>query len=142
MSASRKQRLEARLANLHVSSLRGTAKRQASHWPLYAAVTGSALAMSANAPVPVLNPALRNPVAVAVPHFLPPELPSNSHGVPLMRATDFIGSRIQLIDHPVTGSEINPAFQQSRRSENLGPGVNLRFDNAPVKVQNVEILIG
>ncbi len=69
MSAARKQRLEAHIAKLRESSVPGTAKRQASHWPLYAAVTGSALALSANAPVPGLNPALRNPTAAAAPRF-------------------------------------------------------------------------
>src|SRR5215469_3740171 len=102
MSASRKQRLEARLANRRVSSLSGTAKRQASHWPLYAAVTGSALAMSVNAPVPVLNPALRDPIAAAVPRFLPPELPSNSHNDPLIRAV-----KLAMADSsPMPGSDV------------------------------------
>lgn len=46
MKTGRKARLEARLASRGVSSTAGAIKRHVSPWPLYAAVTGSALAMS------------------------------------------------------------------------------------------------
>src|ERR1700721_1626779 len=55
MSAPRRvhrdDRLEAYLASLHTSSWKEVLKRSAAHWQLYAAVTGSALAMATNVPV-------------------------------------------------------------------------------------------
>src|ERR1035441_5854185 len=49
MSASRRDRLEARLATLHAGSLAEVKKGPAARWQRYAAVTGSAVALAANA---------------------------------------------------------------------------------------------
>ena len=49
MSASRRDRLEARLATLHSGSLGEVKKGRAARWQRYAAVTGSAVALAANA---------------------------------------------------------------------------------------------
>ena len=53
MSSARRDRLEAYLATLR-SPAQDTQKRRAANWPLYAAVTGSAMAMATNASVPFI----------------------------------------------------------------------------------------
>jgi len=75
MGARRKsdldQRLEAYFATLRSSSLRETLKRRASNWHIYAAVTGSAMAMATTTSASIIGPGIRHisvePVASTLP---------------------------------------------------------------------------
>ena len=59
MSSARRDRLEAYLATLR-SPAQDTQKRRAANWPLYAAVTGSAMAMATNVPVSSVGAGIRS----------------------------------------------------------------------------------
>jgi len=82
MSSSRRDRLEAYLATLR-SPAQDTQKRRAANCPLYAAVTGSAMAMATNASVPYIA---NNIGLGANPNPAVAELPFVSHEEPLIRA--------------------------------------------------------
>src|SRR5450755_3713190 len=64
MGAARKfdldHRLEAYFATLRSASLREALKRSAGNWQLYAAVTGSALAMVTNASAQIIGSGIRD----------------------------------------------------------------------------------
>ena len=78
MNTGRKGRLEARLRTRAVSSAPEWVKRHAGPWPLYAAVTGSALAMSTHTPAPG--------VRLDVPSISAIHRLSDSPKAPLIRA--------------------------------------------------------
>jgi glutamate 5-kinase len=75
MSARRKpdlnHRLEAYFATLRSSSLRETLKRRTANWQIYAAVTGSAMAMATTSSASIIGTGIRHvsaePVASALP---------------------------------------------------------------------------
>jgi uncharacterized protein (TIGR03437 family) len=74
MSAPRKvdldHRLEAYFATLRSSSLREALKRSVGNWQIYAAVTGSAMAMATNASASIIGSGIRDIAAQPDPNFL------------------------------------------------------------------------
>ena len=59
-----------------------------------------------------------------------------------MRACDFIGGGVNLINDAVTSAEIDPSLQQSRGPENLGCGEDLGLHGATLQIENVKVLVG
>src|ERR1700683_2190684 len=110
MSAARKQRLEARLANLGTSAVPGTVRRHVSHWPLYAAVTGSALAMSSTTPAPGAH--------IQIPDITTFRHPSSSPNTPLIDAVRMAMAR----------RDSRPAFEAATTAVSMsvpsGPAIN------------------
>src|SRR5579864_4838478 len=91
MGATRKfdldHRLEAYFATLRSSSLKDAVKRSAANWQLYAAVTGSAMAMVTNASAQIIGSGIRDitadPIASA---RVAREYLANSRNAPLINA--------------------------------------------------------
>ena len=74
MGAARKfdldRRLEAYFATLRSSSLREALKRSAGNWQIYAAVTGSAMAMVTSASASIIGSGIRDVTAESIASVL------------------------------------------------------------------------
>src|ERR1700689_2458207 len=104
MSSGRKfdldHRLEAYFATLRSSSLKEALKRSAGNWQLYAAVTGSAMAMVTNASASIIGSGIRDitgePIAsvqAAKQHFASSKNQPLLHAVRLAMARQDSGRR-------------------------------------------------
>jgi len=81
------RRLEAYFATLRPASLREALKRSAANWQIYAAVTGSAMAMATSASASIIGSAVRDMTAVSIASVLATKRNSaSSRNTPLVRA--------------------------------------------------------
>lgn len=81
------RRLEAYFATLRPASLREALKRSAASWQIYAAVTGSAMAMATSASASIIGSAVRDMTAVSIASVLATKRNSaSSRNTPLIRA--------------------------------------------------------
>src|ERR1039458_9956533 len=80
-------RLEAYFATLRSSSLKEALKRSAGNWQLYAAVTGSAMAMVTNASAQIIGSGIRDIMADPIASArVAQEYLANSKNAPLINA--------------------------------------------------------
>ena len=132
MGATRKldldRRLEAYFATLRSSSLRDALKRSAGNWQIYAAVTGSAMAMATGASAAIIGSGIRDIRVESIASVLAAKQLASSQNMPWTNAVRLAmarqGSGQRLVNRAGVKSQANPA-----QAPSISPGGVVPLDS-------------